>query len=212
MSPLKSAGWVATLLCAAWLPAAPARAGDWAAAPVYSPPLQVSVVYEPVPNMPPVPRAYVTTGTNQFAFLVPEGFRVDASNPETILLIKTDYSCFLTFRIVGPATAGTTDLKPDSCRELLSNRFPGAKIADVFSLAAANHGGPAFNLQWTNASGVAQSARVAFIPSAAGLLEFSLVASPGRFPAGQPPFNSLLLTFRTNEGGKLEIIPPSNKS
>ena len=209
MSSLKSAGWAAALLCAAWLPAA--RAGDWGAAPVVPSLLQISIVYEPVPNLPPVPRACVTTGTNQFAFVVPEGFRVDASNPETILLTQNDYSCFLTLRIASPAPADPSDVKPDFCRALLSSRFPGAKISEAFSLAAANHSGPAFNLQWTNASGVAQSARVAFIPSAAGLLEFSLVASPGKFSGGQPPFNSLLLTFRTNEGGKLEILPlPGN--
>jgi len=209
MSSLKSAGWAAALLCAAWLPAA--RAGDWGAAPVVPSLLQVSIVYEPVPNLPPVPRAYVTTGTNQFAFVVPEGFRVDASNPETILLTQNDYSCFLTLRIASPAPADPSDVKPDFCRALLSSRFPGAKISEAFSLAAANHSGPAFNLQWTTSGGVAQSARVAFIPSAAGLLEFSLVASPGKFSGGQPPFNSLLLTFRTNEGGKLEILPlPGN--
>lgn len=174
-------------------------------------PLQASIVNEPVPNLPPVPLVCVSAGTNRFSFLMPDGFRLSDPEPGKLVLVNVDYSCFLTFRIVGAVPADSKELRSDSCRELVLKRYSGAKILEEFSLTAANHSGPAFDVQWKNPGGGAQSARIACIPSAAGILAFSLEATSDKFPAISSSFNSLLLTFRTNERGKLENVHLSDK-
>ena len=160
----------------------------------------------------PVRRVFVKAGTNEFAFILAPGFRMDASNPEQIVFISTDYACYLTFRIVGPVPPDARELDRDTYRELLLSRHPGVKIVNEFSRTVANHSGPAFELQWKNSSGQFQSERTVFVPSAAGVLEFSLVARPDKSGDGQYVLNSFLQSFRSNEGGKLEIIPIPGQS
>jgi hypothetical protein len=156
-------------------------------------------------------RAFVTFGTNQFTFVLPPGFGIDASNPQKIVLANADYSCYLTFQLSGPLPGGLWGLNSDAYRELASSQRPGAIILNQFSQRAANHDGPAFDLQWTNSSGSAQSGRVAFIPSPAGVLEFSMASNPDTVRDGQYALNWMMLTFRSNEGGKLEINRLSDK-
>lgn len=159
-----------------------------------------------------VKRAYVHSGTNEFAFVVPPGFRFDGSNPEKLVLVKNDYTCFINFRVVKPGPSEAGELKVEGLRQTLLSRYPGARVLEEFTQSAANQSGPAFDLQFRSAADVLQSARVVFIPSAAGVLEFTLVANADQFTDGREAFNTLLLTFCTNQGGKLEITPFSDKS
>jgi hypothetical protein len=203
----------AGFLCGVSLLAARAHADDLSSsAPAKPPPLQVSIATEHVPNLLPAFRAYLTAGTNKFAFLVPAGFRMDISGEDGFSLVSADYRCWLTFRIAGPVPPGAKELKPGACRELLLIRRPGAKILEEFSLAAAGQRGPAFSLQWKGPSGVSQSARAVFIPSPAGVLEFGVFASPDNLPKFHGSFNTLLNTFCIGVGGKLEISPLSSKT
>ena len=202
------------VFCGAWLFAGRVQADElYANAAAIPATLQISVENEIVPNLAPVPRAYVTAGTNKFAFLVPGDFRVDANNPalDTVSLISSDFTSWLTLRIAGPAPSDGGELESQPYRELLLSQYPGATILDEFSLTAAGRSGPAFNLQ-KSVGGVMQSMRVAFIPSDAGVLEFSLLASRDNFPKQQAKFNALLLTFRASVDGKLEIPPVSDKT
>jgi hypothetical protein len=173
--------------------------------------MQVSVAREATANTPAFTRVYVSAGTNRFAFMVPTGFRLDASNPERIVLLAEDYSCFITFRIRSAMPADTQELNSEEYRGLILSEHPGAKMLDEFSRAAANHTGPAFDIQWKNNFGIEQTARLAFVPSPAGVLEFGLFSSPEKFSAGQPAFNHFLLGFYTNEGGKLNLPPLSDQ-
>jgi hypothetical protein len=158
-----------------------------------------------------VQRAYIACGTNRFAFVVPPEYRLDGSNPEKIVLSNADYSSFISFRIVAPLNFPAQALEPEKCRQRMLECYPGAKVLEEFSQSAANHSGPAFDVRWTNSSNAVQFARVAFIPSPAGVLEFSLVATDGNFKQGEYFLNSVMLTFRSNEGGKLDIAPLSDK-
>ena len=155
-------------------------------------------------------RAHLSSGTNQFAFVVPEGFRMDASNPERVVLADSNYNFFLSVRIVVPGRF--RDAQTDLCRDLLLKQHPGARISDEFSQSAANRSGPAFDAQWDAVGGTVQSARVAFIPTSIGILEFSLLSRPDKFAQGKYYLNFLLLTFRSNEGGTLELPVFSDKS
>lgn len=159
-----------------------------------------------------VRRAYLSSGTNQFVFVVPPGFRMDGSNPEKVILSDATYSCFLALRIAGPLPGKIRDLRADFCRDLLLQQHPGAKISDEFSQSAANYTGPAFDAKWEGPSGTTQFARVVFLPSPVGILEFSLLSKPDKFAEGKGLLNFLLLSFRSNESGTLDLPVYSDKS
>ncbi len=153
-----------------------------------------------------VQRAFLTVGTNQIAFIVPGGFRMDASDPQKILLTNPDSGCFISVRISSAA-----QVEPGSeasfFRGAALNRFPGAIISQESSELVANHSGPAFNLVWVNTSGASQSARIDFIPTAAGVLEFSVLAPTANFKDAKDTFESLVGSVQNNENGKIVIVP-----
>jgi hypothetical protein len=51
-----------------------------------------------------------------------------------------------------------------------------------------------------------------WVPFKAGLLEFSLNADGGSASAGQGALDMILLTFRSDERGKVEIVRRSDKT
>jgi hypothetical protein len=176
-----------------------------------TPVLEASLKNEEIVGSEQVRRAYVTFGTNTFAFVVPSNFRMDASNSDKIVLVNQEADCFLTFRIVDAVPAQMAEKQTEYYRALLAERYPDANTLDEFYQSAANNSGPAFDLQWRNSNSVTQAVRTAFIPSAAGVLEFSLLAPSTKFEEGRSFFNSFLLLFRSNENGKLEIARLSDK-
>lgn len=153
-----------------------------------------------------VNHAYVTFGTNRFSFIVPDGYRVDSSNPEKLVVVNEGYDCFIGFRVVSSMPPDTRELKADTCRELLLSRYPGAQITEEYIRTVANHSGPAFDFQWRNASGTMQAGRVIFVPMTAGIVEFSLITREDIISVGRQFFHALVRTFRTDESGKLEVV------
>jgi hypothetical protein len=170
---------------------------------------------EVVPGLPPITRVITSVGTNKFAFFAPRNFRVDASNPRKISLTSPDDMTFITVRILPPLPkpAGTEKKKSlrETCRDLLLAGHPGGKVLSEFTRTAGDCSGPAFDVQWQIPAGGVQAARVAFIPTVAGLLEFKLSTKPDRFHAATYKFNNVLLSFRVSKNGKLEIVRLSNK-
>lgn len=208
MSPRKSILWTAAVLLY-WLPQPCSFAGDWFPAAGTNSAPQVALKSGEVIGSTPIQRAYVTWGTNVFVLVVPSEFRMDASNPERIVLINAESDCFLTVRINASETAPP---EADTCREVVLKRYPGAQIVNEYSEVVGTRSGPAFDLQLKGVSGVSQTARVAFIYSPGGVLEFSAQTTANNFARGQYFFNFLLHTFRSNEGGKLVIEPFSDKT
>jgi hypothetical protein len=176
-----------------------------------TPVLEVSLKNEEFVGLEQVRRAYVTYGTNTFAFVVPYDFRMDASDPDKIVLINREADCFLTFRILDTKPALAPETQTEYYRALLTTRYPESSTLEEFYQSVANNSGPAFDLQWRNSNSATQAVRTAFIPSVAGVLEFSLLAPSEKFEEGRSFFNSFLLLFRSNENGKLEIARLSDK-
>jgi hypothetical protein len=156
--------------------------------------------------------ACITLGTNKVAFLVPAGFRLDASDPLNITMSSDDYSRVFTLRVKTPLTTDTEPLDPDTYRDLLLTTHPRATIVAQFGLNAANQFGPAFDLRWVPRGNVDRTARVAFIPSKLGVLEFSMVSSPEKFGRAKAELSSLMLSFRASgPDGKLTMPQLSDK-
>jgi hypothetical protein len=213
MQAIKRFSLFAATIVPFWLLADSAGAADpaWGCASNL-PPLRVEVRHEGGPGLSAADRAYVTAGTNKFAFQMPAGFRLETSDPQSVTLVSSDYSCVLTWRIFGPVPSESPELDPAACREVLLQRHPGAKILEEFTLSALSRRGPAFDLRWNANGGMPRCERVLFIPALAGKLEFSLVASPERFLAAQSEFDLLLISFRASDAkGKLVVPMLSDK-
>ncbi|HWD93597.1 MAG TPA: hypothetical protein VG938_14745 [Verrucomicrobiae bacterium] len=153
-----------------------------------------------------VQRIFLNVGTNQFAFIVPEGFRMDASDSQKIVLYDEDDACYITVRVSYPSFSDGIPSE-EYFKSAAVARFPGAKIVEQFADAAAGHTGMGFNLRWSNAAGMPQSGRTSFIPCAAGLLEFTAVAPSDHFGDAQSYMTILMTSLRSNETGKLVITP-----
>ncbi len=153
-----------------------------------------------------IQRAFLSVGTNEIAFMIPGEFRLDASNPEKIVLTDNVNGGFITVRITSRPEVEVGSEASFYKAQALS-RFPGAKIIEESMDMVANHSGPAFNLFWLNSEGVAQSARIAFIPTAAGILELSVMAQSAHFKDARNSFEILQGSIQNNESGKLVITP-----
>jgi len=177
--------------------------------------LKAELRQEIVPGFPPATRVIGTAGTNKFTFLAPRGFRVDASDPKKITLVSSNETTFITLRIRRPlpAAAGSAKTKPsrEKYRERLLSEHSSEKVLSEFSRNVDGHSGFAFDVQWSIAGGSIQSARVVFVPTPEGLLEFRLKTTPNVFRASAYKFNNVLLSFRASRNGDLEIVPLSNK-
>jgi len=215
--PARSA-WLAGARCPlflALLDAAVFCAG--AADPATSPPatplvLQAEVRTDHEEGSVPARRAFVTAGTNRFAFSVPEGFHLEPSTPNLVSLISADYHSVLTFHVAAPGAPAGQEPPAAVCREAVLQQHPDAKILQQFTLRAANRTGPAFDVAWNAPGGSQRNQRVAFIPAMAGTLEFSLVCTTDAFQKAQYDLNFLLLTFRASDAqGKLDLPRFSNK-
>ena len=168
--------------------------------------LKAEVKFLGGPGLMPVNRGFVTAGTNKFTFLMPDGFRLETSDPQKLTLASPDLSCLITWRIVGPAPSEAPAPDHALYRELLLSRHPGSQILEQFTLGAAGRLGPAFDLRWGAAGGLVRRERVLFISSPAGVMEFSLVSSLEKFDAGRQRFDAWLVSFRaSDEHGHLAV-------
>ena len=161
-------------------------------------------------------RAVATVGTNQFAFVVPKGYsmRADEANRQ-LRAVERDDKCAITVRLVGTPTnavdKASGGLKPEVFRELVLQRFPNGRILEEISLTAAGRAGPAFDLAWKSEAGLTLQSRLAFIPSPAGIIEFHLLTSATEVQEFRYALNSLMLTLRVAENGRLELPELSPK-
>jgi len=175
--------------------------------------LATRIKAEEIVGSQPIRRVYINSGTNQFAFAVPPGFQADASNPKRVTVTSEDLSITITFGLADQGDGAQTETSSDACREVLLGRYRGAKILSEFTKRAAGHDGPAFDLTWTNPGGSDESLRVAFVPSRAGVMEFTSKSAPDKFDQNRYALNFIMLSFRSNEHGTLEseIRPFSSK-
>jgi hypothetical protein len=209
MSHLKSICRNAAILGALSLVLSSARAGDSSAPQTAFLPRMFEAAIrngEIVGREGQTRRVFVTRGTNEFYFVVPQGMRVEV-NPDMVAVVSADSTYFLTLRILSTATANPDSGNLDFYREMVSTRFPGVKVMEEYPQAAAGRNGLAFELRVKIVGGVERAVCVALIPSAAGVLEFTLNTDTAKLTDARNAFNTVQRTFRSNENGKLEIIP-----
>ena len=209
MSPsIKLPSLLAVTVCALVLVAKSAQTADAPGKQAdYQPrPLKAVIYNAETSGWQKMQRVAVSSGTNEFDFVAPYGLRMTAS-ADRLTLVSSNSTYFLAIRILDSVTAELNGGNTDFPREFLLGQFPGAHIIEEFAKTAASRNGPAFELRARAAGGAEQTVWVAFIPSAAGVLEFSCMAQLSKTSEAKTAFNSLLRTFRSNQFGKLESLP-----
>lgn len=202
---------IAGLLCLFYVPV-----GAQSAAPTNAPAFQLTTTRHELEGLGHYIRAVATFGTNKFAFIVPKGYfvRLDEANRQ-LRAVERDDRCSITVRLIGTPTNAVDKvaetLKPKAIRELVVQRFPTGRITEELSLGGAGRTGPAFDLTWKNEAGLNLQSRIAFILTPAGIIEFHLLTSAAEAEEFKYALNSLMLTLRVAENGKLELPELSNK-
>jgi len=201
----------------AWAGATPPVEGDSKTAsakdanPTNQPPISVAVKFEGGPGQISTSRAYITAGTNKFAFLVPSEYKLTCADSQKVTLMKGDGSCLISVRVIGSFVGASKAFDGAAARELVLEEHPDATITTEFGMSAANASGPAFEIRWGSGA-VARASRVGFVPLRAGVIEFSLDASLNNLGPSLGDLNYLVVTFRaSDENGKLEATPLSDK-
>lgn len=174
--------------------------------------LSAETRHEEGPGLLPADRAYLRSGTNQFSFLIPAGWKLETWGDGRAAVVTRDYACRIVFGLARPPVRAGEELNPDACAQWVLAEYPQASILKQVPAMADSRAGPAYEVQLPRSIGTASRGEIAFIPSRAAILEFSLVCIPERFEAARRQLHTLLLTFRASDArGELHISPLSDR-
>lgn len=179
------------------------------AAPAPPPPLTLRIVEERLEGFTPPKRAYVTAGTNEFAFLVPEGFRLELKDGRALYLTSPDQLSVISVRMI--ETVIRKPLTEESCRNLALAAHAGATVEESFARGAGDAVGPAFLMSRKGAGGLPQQVLMVFIPSGIGVMEFTLVTPAERFETARHALGQVMGSFASAPRGQLKVRPLSNQ-
>lgn len=149
--------------------------------------------------------AFVTAGAEKHTFLVPESYRVDTSDPTRIKLASQDFSAMITLGLVGGFPPGAK-MSEGVLRERVLANYSEATINLEQSINALGQFAPAVDFTWKADSSITRKTRIICVPTASGLMEFNLTASPEKFDACLPELNLVMLTFRSSSNGKFDYV------
>jgi hypothetical protein len=155
-------------------------------------------------------RQFIRSGTNEFLFVVPDGLRTWTTPEGAMVLTAGDMSYHVCLRIAAPLPA-----KPEireALQERIAGQYAGAKSLEGFTVGVADREGTGFQLLQEVPELGNRLVRVLWVPFKAGVIEFALNADTRNAAAGRAALDMILLTFRSNERGRLEIVERSDKS
>jgi len=155
-------------------------------------------------------RGLITSGTNTFIFVVPGGLRAETSREGRVVLTSWDVRYFLCIGIVGPPLA-EPGLK-EALQERIASQYPHVSSLEEFTTTVADREGTGYQLRQELPKVGGRFIRILWLPFQGGVLEFTLNADSNCASAGQGAFDMILLTFRSNERGKIEIVRRSEKT
>jgi len=169
------------------------------------PPLKVDVRRHVEGTFNPYRLAFVTSGAEKFTFLVPEGYRVDTSDPLKVKLASPDFSCLIVLGVSGEFAAGAK-MEKEALRTRVLENYRDVVIQSEQTVCANSQTAPALDFTWKADAEVTRMTRTTFIPTAGGLMEFTITASPDKFEASLAELNLVMLTFRSSSNGKFDYV------
>jgi hypothetical protein len=157
-------------------------------------------------------RCRITCGTNQFLFVLPPFARCTDSNSEKIVVSAADGRYYATIRILSSARENTVADKSRARKEQALGRYPDARDLQEFSWSVAGRPGEGVELRQQTPAVGDRFVRLLWVPCAAGILEFTLNTDARSAGVGKAAFETILLTLQSNEQGRIQVIPRSDKS
>ena len=155
-------------------------------------------------------RQRIRCGTNEFAFVVPGTLRAEISPDGGIVLGSADLTYYVTIRRVG-IELDKAGLEA-ALQEQITGQYADAINPEGFTTIVAGRVGTGVLLRQEVPKVGLRFVRVLWVPFKAGVLEFALNSDARCTADSQSAFDMILLTFRSNEQGKVEIIKRSDKS
>lgn len=172
--------------------------------------LQVSVQPGEFVGRERVLRELVKFGTNEFLFVIPEDARPETSKSDTVVVASRDSTYYVTFRI-SPSLPAEADLQR-VVKDWVVDHYSNARNMESFSTTVAERRGEGLSLEQQQSAVGARIIKILWVPFKGGTLEFTLNADAKQASAAESAFSAILLTFRSNERGKLEIIRRSERT
>jgi hypothetical protein len=155
-------------------------------------------------------RALLRSGTNEFIFVVPDGLRAQPAAEGNIVVTSRDMTYSVSLRLIEPAPnrAGL----PEALARYVERQYPDRSALESFTTSVADRKGTGVQLRQVLNGLNPRLVRVVWVPFRSGLMEFVLNTDNACASAGQAALDMVLLTFHSNEEGKLRIIPRSDKT
>ncbi len=155
----------------------------------------------------PVRRAYLTNSLCQIGFQLPDGYQLYPSDLDKVTFLSPDGIRGVSIRLVSSIGAGASELDADSCRSQALSCFAGSQIIAENPFVADGRHGAGFDLIWSGPTRLPMAARVVYVPSPAGVVEFRAVSPEGNFTEVQSELNLVLVTLRASDASKPLRMP-----
>jgi hypothetical protein len=155
-------------------------------------------------------RQLLSSGTNKFVFVVPAGMRTEPARDGAIVLTAGDMSYYVSLRTAAPFPVNAQIRQ--ALRERIAGQYAGANSLEEFTVGVADQEGTGFQLRQELLGVGSRLVRILWVPFKAGVMEFALNADTKNSAAGRAALEMILLTLRSNERGRLEIVAHSDKS
>jgi len=135
--------------------------------------------------------------TNEFLYVPPYEWRLVAKPQEKeVSYLSPDSSVGITIKVV-PGTVGKmSELKSETLRGQIAQRFPKAKINEEFPVYGIGMQGLAFELATAASNGANMNVRLAFLPILGGVVEFTMVAPADKYKEYLMSFSNVVGSFR----------------
>ncbi len=171
-----------------------------------TPPIAVDVRRGVAGSDIPYRYAFISIGKEKYTFLVPEGYRLDTSDPLKIKLASPDYSSLIILGFSPNSGNASAKMDAEALQAHVLAQHADATIKSGQTVCANGETAPALDYVWKTESGITRAARTAFFSTSSGLMEFTISTSPDQFDAGLAQLNLIALTFRTGSNGKFDYV------
>jgi hypothetical protein len=177
----------ATLCLALFVSLVPSQAADR---------FQLRERTEVVPEAGTLKCSVLTCDPWELSFLCPAGWAVNLDAPTKKVTFRADdHSATITMQICPDKPALRGSNSSEELRRHVTEKFPGARIAEAFTCHTGNLNGQAFDLHEKVSDQVFACYRVAWVPFAGGSMEFTLVSFATSAAQARKTFDSFISTF-----------------
>lgn len=205
-----AAAWVLIGAASGPVTAVAQSPGAWAAPTNGAPAVRMNLEPGEIIGWEQVRRQAIRLGTNEFNFVVPEDLRAGTTADGAILLSSAEQTYFVTVRVLPGASSD--EVSDSALRQNISTRFCNAAAPEAYVVSVAGRPGQGLVFTQTPPKVGPRSVRIIRVPFRAGVVEFVLNADATHELEGKGALDRVLLTFRSNEDGPLEIIRRSDES